>query len=247
MTQPAPDHRLDDLIAAVEAANDSPLDRVAGAVRDAERLEQLADALIGHFVDQARGGGASWSDIGRSLGVSKQAAQQKFVGRGRADSEPELVDPRYLLSAYPGEARGVVLTASESAIRAHHDVIGLAHLVLGLVADPDSQAARAVAAQGVDLAEVRRAAAAALPARRRRGSRSASYEGAARAALEGVAAQARRHRADSVSSGHILLAVLATEEGSGILSGLGVRAGAVDEFLAHDDAHDNAGGGGGGG
>lgn len=241
MTTPDPaDRRLHDLIAAVEVANDTPLERVAGAVRDAERLEQLADALIGHFVDRARGAGASWSDIGRSLGVSKQAAQQKFVGRGRADTEPELVDPRYQLSAYPGEARAVVQAAGESAIRAHHDVVGLAHLVLGLVADPHSQAARAVAAQGVDLADVRRAAAAALPARRRRGPRSAPFDAAARAALEGVAAQARRHRADSISSGHILLAVLAAEDGSGTLSGLGVKAGEVDDFLAHDDAHDDA-------
>ena len=234
------DRRLDDLIAAVEVASDTPLDRVAGAVRDAEQLEQLADALIGHFVDQARTAGASWSDIGRSLGVSKQAAQQKFVGRGRTDTEPELVDPRYQLSAYAGEARAFLLATVEGALSAHHDVVGLAHLVLGLVADPHSQAARAVAAQGVDLADVRRAAAAALPARRRRGPKVGTYDGAARAALEGVADQARRHRADSVSSGHILLAVLAAEDGSGVLSCLGVRAGAVEEFLAHDDARGDA-------
>jgi len=234
------DRRLHDLIAAVEVANDTPLDRVAGAVRDAEQLEQLADALIGHFVDRARDAGASWSDIGRSLGVSKQAAQQKFVARGRADTEPELVDPRYQLSAYAGEARAFLLATVEGAFSAHHDVVSLAHLVLGLVADPHSQAARAVAAQGVDLADVRRAAAAALPARQRRRPKVGTYDAAARAALEGVAAQARRHAADSVGSGHILLAVLAAEHGRGVLSELGVTARAVDDFLAHDDARDDA-------
>jgi hypothetical protein len=30
-------------------------------------------------VDQARRSGASWTDIGRSMGVTKQAAQKRFV------------------------------------------------------------------------------------------------------------------------------------------------------------------------
>ena len=42
------------------------------------RLGEQADHLIGHFVDQARRSGASWSQIGASMGVSKQAAQQRL-------------------------------------------------------------------------------------------------------------------------------------------------------------------------
>ena len=51
----------------------------------AGQLGELADHLIGHFVDQARRAGASWTDIGRAMGVTKQAAQQRFV-RGPSPS-----------------------------------------------------------------------------------------------------------------------------------------------------------------
>ena len=39
----------------------------------------IAARLVGHFVDQARRSGASWTEIGRSMGVTKQAAQQRSV------------------------------------------------------------------------------------------------------------------------------------------------------------------------
>src|SRR5918997_2405636 len=71
--------RLDDLIMGVENAHEDPLDRVASAVLVGEALGETADHLIGHFVDRARRAGASWTDIGRSMGVSKQAAQKRFV------------------------------------------------------------------------------------------------------------------------------------------------------------------------
>jgi hypothetical protein len=50
----------------------------------AEHLGELSDHLIGHFVDRARRSGASWTDIGRSMGVTKQAAQKRFVPRRRS-------------------------------------------------------------------------------------------------------------------------------------------------------------------
>src|SRR5918995_4046063 len=87
MTAPLP-VRLDDLLALVRStAGDEPLEQLAGAVLLADELGELADHLVGHFVDQARRSGASWTDIGRSLGVSKQAAQQRFVARAVVDAE----------------------------------------------------------------------------------------------------------------------------------------------------------------
>ena len=72
---------LDNLISYVKAlhADGGPLGHLSDAVTVAGRLDEQSDALIGHFVDQARHSGASWSMIGTSLGVSKQAAQQRFV------------------------------------------------------------------------------------------------------------------------------------------------------------------------
>lgn len=81
--------RLDDLINAITTVHSEPLEQLATAVLTAEALGDLADHLIGHFVDQARRSGASWTDIGRSMGVSKQAAQKRFVPKtGTAPLDP---------------------------------------------------------------------------------------------------------------------------------------------------------------
>src|SRR5215207_4526946 len=80
--------RLDDLISAITAQHDDSLDQLSGAVLLADHLGDVADHLIGHFVDQARRSGASWSDIGRSMGVSKQAAQKRFVPKEPGAAEP---------------------------------------------------------------------------------------------------------------------------------------------------------------
>ena len=74
--------RLDTLIDSIKKARTEPLDQLADAMMVGEHLGEVADHLIGHFVDQARRSGASWAEIGRSMGVSKQAAQQRFVAKG---------------------------------------------------------------------------------------------------------------------------------------------------------------------
>lgn len=66
--------RLDELINAIKRVHSDVLDQLSDAVLAAEHLGEIADHLIGHFVDQARRSGASWSDIGKSMGVTKQAA-----------------------------------------------------------------------------------------------------------------------------------------------------------------------------
>jgi hypothetical protein len=71
--------RLDDLISYVKSQDGTALDHVSAAMRVSEHLDELADHLIGHFVDQARKAGASWTEIGQSMGVTKQAAQKRFV------------------------------------------------------------------------------------------------------------------------------------------------------------------------
>src|SRR6516165_2372498 len=78
-------------------AGDSPLDRVEAALAIGEELASGADALIGHFVAEARQAGCSWTQIGERMGVSKQAARQRFTllpGRARMGSpeqQPRLV------------------------------------------------------------------------------------------------------------------------------------------------------------
>ena len=74
-----PPVRLDELISYVKGQDGTALDHVSAAVGISEHLGELADHLIGHFVDQARKTGASWTEIGLSMGVTKQAAQKRFV------------------------------------------------------------------------------------------------------------------------------------------------------------------------
>src|SRR4051794_40459665 len=95
-TPSVPTVPLHDPIGAVTSAHEEPLHRVMRAVVLAEHLGEVADSLIGHFVDQARRAGASWSEIGRSMGVTKQAAQKRFVARGESGAAP--LDPSQGLS-----------------------------------------------------------------------------------------------------------------------------------------------------
>ena len=74
-----PPVRLDELISYIRTTEGTALDQVSAAVRISEHLGELSDHLIGHFVDQARKTGASWTEIGQSMGVTKQAAQKRFV------------------------------------------------------------------------------------------------------------------------------------------------------------------------
>jgi hypothetical protein len=55
-----------------------PLDRVEAALTFSEELAWCADELIGQFVEEARRAGCSWTEIGQRIGVSKQAARERF-------------------------------------------------------------------------------------------------------------------------------------------------------------------------
>src|SRR4051812_13089905 len=151
--------RLDDLISAIKQVHAEPLEQLQDAVIAADHLGEVADHLIGHFVDQARRSGASWTDIGKSMGVTRQAAQKRFVPKG---TETE-IDPSQGFSRYTPRARNVVMGAQNEARAAKNSTISTAHLVLGLLHEPDGLAAKAIRAQDVLLDSVRQAATAALP------------------------------------------------------------------------------------
>src|SRR3954447_17181666 len=153
--------RLHDLIDhVVELHPDgSALDHLADAVAAGTELGELQDHLVGHFVDQARRSGASWTDIGASLGVSKQGAQQRFVPKA-SDLRELLAGGGGLLSRFTPRARAVVVSARDDARAAGSDSVSSAHVLFGMAADPASVASRAIVAQGLSLEDVRLAAAA---------------------------------------------------------------------------------------
>ena len=65
-----------------------PLENVSDAFAVSKQLDEQSDALLGYFVDQARRSGLPWSQIGAAMGVSKQAAQKRFVPGQASDHLP---------------------------------------------------------------------------------------------------------------------------------------------------------------
>jgi hypothetical protein len=219
--------RLDDLIAAIKKVHAEPLEQLQDAVIAADHLGEVADHLIGHFVDQARRSGASWTDIGKSMGVTRQAAQKRFVPKESTD-----LDPSQGFSRYTVRARNVVMTAHNKA-KAAGNTEGLPeHLVLGLLAEPEALAAKAITEQGVPLEAVREAAAAALPPAAEEVPELVPYGPAAKKVLELTFREALRLGHNYIGTEHILLALLEFENGEGVLSGLGIDKAEAGQYLA---------------
>ena len=223
MTQPTPmtgQVRLDDLIDTIKKVHADPLEQLTDAVIVADHLGDVADHLIGHFVDQARRSGASWTEIGRSMGVTKQAAQKRFVPKDPAQV-PDL-DASEDFSRFTLRAKNSIVSAQNEARAAGHDQIEPGHLVLGLLIDPDGLAAKAIAAQRVTLEEVRQAVTAGLPAPAAEVPALIPFNAQARKALELTFREALRMGHNYVGTEHILLALLEQEDGDGVLTDLGI-------------------------
>lgn len=200
---------------------------VTGPMQLTEELDEVADSLIGHFVDQARRAGASWSEIGRSMWVSKQAARKRFVAGTRPTSP---LDPSQGFSRFNEEARAVVVTAQERARVAGNDTIGVGHLVLGVIAAANSIAAHCLTAQGLSLAEIERTAEATLPPAGAT-TRPGPVRSAREDALQRTFVEAQRRGADSIGSEHVLLAI---DQGTGVLAGFGVTLENIEAQLDLD-------------
>ncbi|MDF3300641.1 Clp protease N-terminal domain-containing protein [Streptomyces tropicalis] len=219
--------RLDDLVSAIKTVHEEPLQQLQDAVLAAEHLDEVADHLIGHFVDQARRSGASWTDIGRSMGVTRQAAQKRFVPKESPD-----LDLSQGFSRYTPRARSVVMAAHEEAKAAHSPEGAPAHLVLGLLAEPGGLAVKAIEEQGVGRDAVRAAATAALPPAAADAPELVPYGPAAKKALELTFREALRLGHHYIGTEHILLALLEQENGEGVLSGLGLEKARTEEYVA---------------
>ncbi|MGC4950326.1 Clp protease N-terminal domain-containing protein [Streptomyces sp. DT224] len=219
--------RLDDLIAAIKKVHSDALDQLQDAVIAADHLGDVADHLIGHFVDQARRSGASWTDIGKSMGVTRQAAQKRFVAKD--PGEGTALDPNQGFGRFTQRAKNVVMAAQNEARAAGNTEIGTEHLVLGLLSEPEGLAAAFIKAQGVALDSVRQAATEALPpASEGEIPELIPYNGDARKALELTFREALRMGHNYIGTEHLLLALLEHEDGSGVLSGLGIDKAAAE-------------------
>jgi ATP-dependent Clp protease ATP-binding subunit ClpA len=205
--------RLDELINAIKRVHTGPLDQLTDAVLAAESLGEVADHLIGHFVDQARRSGASWTEIGKSMGVTKQAAQKRFVPR--AEATP--LDANQGFGRFTPRARNAVVAAQNAAHEAANNEITPDHLVLGVLSDPAALATVLLHKQNVDTEAVRKAIK--LPPA---GETPAliPFSGPARKALELTFREALRLGHNYIGTEHMLLALLELEDGP--LNGSGI-------------------------
>ncbi|MFI6288309.1 Clp protease N-terminal domain-containing protein [Streptomyces sp. NPDC051018] len=222
--------RLDDLIAAIKKVHTDALDQLSDAVIAADHLGDVADHLIGHFVDQARRSGASWTDIGRSMGVTRQAAQKRFVPK--EGGAAQALDPEQGFSRFTPRARNVVVAAQREAQAVGNEKITPAHLVLGVLVEREGIGARAIVAQNVLLDTVRQAATDALPPRVDEAPELVPYDAGSRKVLELTFREALRLGHNYIGTEHILLALLEWEDGDGVLTGLGISKTAAEEFTA---------------
>ncbi|MCZ0975950.1 Clp protease N-terminal domain-containing protein [Streptomyces noursei] len=226
MTHPV---RLDDLIEGIKKTHSDVLEQLSDAVIAADHLGEVADHLIGHFVDQARRSGASWTDIGKSMGVTKQAAQKRFVPK--ASGAGSDLNPSQGFSRFTERARNVVVGAQNEAHAARNDEIRPEHLVLGLLREPEALAVRALADQGVTPQALREAATAALPPAVEELPALTPFDAQSRKALELTYREALRLGHNYIGTEHLLLALLEQENGSGLLTDLGVEKAAAEAFI----------------
>ena len=222
MRSPLPD--FEQLVAAVDAAEATELDRIRAAVVMADELGSLGDAVVTHFVGAARTSGCSWSAIGAELGVSKQAAQQGFVAgprRGRFGRRPGN-RPHWRWS----DEAGLVLKATKDEARAlGHDHVGTEHLLLGLTSG-GGIAAAALRRLGVDHDAVRGHVEDMLGGSDSPGSARAPFTPRTKKILELAVREAIRLHHDRVRTEHLLLALV--REGQGLAAQILVQRLGID-------------------
>jgi ATP-dependent Clp protease ATP-binding subunit ClpA len=135
-----------------DAGSQDPIDQLAVAAAAAGDLEQTTDALLGHFVDRCRRDGRSWSEISNALGVTKQAVHKRFaapIAQRLAEAQGQPTFERFTQ-----RARNVLLAASAAAQASGHRQVGTGHLLIGLYAEPDGLAGKALLAMDVSREQV---------------------------------------------------------------------------------------------
>jgi hypothetical protein len=220
------------LIAFVEgqAPEGGSLDRVTAAVAAAESLGAQADALIGHFIDRARRSGASWSQIGQSMGVTKQAAQKWFVPRfDGSDPIPEA----QRFGRFTDRSRATVSAAARLADAAPVDD---RHLLAAVPVEPAGFAMRILADAGISPDELATAldlpTPVSGPTLDLAGLRDVEFTEEGWSALRGALKAALRLGHNYIGTEHLLLGLLyAGGPAAAALTARGVTADAVESAV----------------
>ncbi|MEV0720569.1 Clp protease N-terminal domain-containing protein [Asanoa sp. NPDC050611] len=190
------DISVDDLIGQLERdlPDADPVARVGEARSRARALGDLGDQLIDHFIRAARLSGASWSQIGDAMGVSKQAAQQRG-GAGR-------------FARFTEKAAKVVKDGQALARTRGDQQVQPEHVLVALLGATDALAAKLVGALGQDPAALAAAVTARLPAEAGPAPEHVPFDAAAKQLLEETTQSALDLGHNYVGTEHILLGLL---------------------------------------
>ena len=180
------------------------------ALRALTALRRELDATEPEIVQRALHAGASWSQIARALGVSKQAAHRKYRHMFDQVWGEKPGTPRLTIS---NEARRSVQFAHEEAQRLGQPAIGTEHILLAILRCEDSLAARALNAEGVTLEAARACLQTTMPgiphSVLERPAEEYAVTTHARRIIEGARREASRRGETRIGAEHLLLALLA--------------------------------------
>jgi ATP-dependent Clp protease ATP-binding subunit ClpA len=178
------------------------------ALRALTALRQELDATEPEIVRRALQAGASWSQVARALGVTKQAAHRKY--RHLFDQAWASDESRVLVSP---EARRSIEFARQEAKRLAQPAVGTEHILLGVLHCEGSYAVGALHAEGVTLDAARGCLQTTMPGvppseQSRPADQRASVSAHARRILEASKREAVRRGDASIAVEHLLLALL---------------------------------------
>ena len=217
--------QLNDLIRTVErSCRGGALERLDEAIRLSGSLERLADEVVGHLVEEARRGGASWAEVGAHLGVTRQAAQQRHVARRSLfRPRPQGKTP---FDRFAPRGRQVVVHAQDEARRLAHNYVGTEHLLLGLLRERHGIAAIVVTERGLDLEGARAALVSIVGEGSEAPPGAVPFTPRAKKVLEIAVREARHLGHEQVDTEHLLLALFREREGvaAKILAEAGIEA-----------------------
>lgn len=213
-------NRLDE-----EMPDATDLARISEAHLRSQTLSDLGDQLVSHYVGKAKQGGASWSEIGDAIGVSKQAAQQRHT--------------RITFERYTDLGRHSIVLAQEAARTYKHDVIGTEHMLLGLLGEPRGLAYQVLVAKTESEQRIRDAIEEAMPPAGRKALRGhIAFGPQSKEAIEQAIRASADLGHDWVGTEHALLGLIRVEQSPAaqILRNLGFGSDELHETVRTETA-----------
>ena len=196
---------LDQLIAEVDRTCPSTdwIERLKAAAEVAGRLQVLGEDLVTEYVEHAKFASRSWNEIGDALGVSRQAAQQRFQAPHR-HFDPE---------RFTEELQAAMPLIKEAAVTQRHNYVGLAHVLLGITAQANSATAL-LESHSVDVEVLRRTLRANMTPGASQAAERIAWTPYARRAIQLADEAASGTPETSIGTDHMLIGIVRLGRGS---------------------------------